>query len=89
MCRDNLVCILMGRGAPFEPELFTPCGAIPEVHVDKRLIGNSGFGGELLEVCERAFLESDGDLLLEAFGVGIALGAREIVVLSHRYHLWV
>jgi hypothetical protein len=74
------------RRPPFESQLFAPCRAVAEVHVDQRLVGKCGFIGKPFEVGECVGVQANRDLLLEAPCVWVLLRAGKVVFLPHRFH---
>jgi hypothetical protein len=58
----------VNSGAPFLH------GAVSQEQVDQVLIWHSQLGRHVLEVIYRRGIETDGDLTLELFGVGVLSG---------------
>lgn len=61
------------RLLPLHRKLFMRRGAVPQIQVDKRLVGYPAVLGKLLEIINRAIVYADSDLTLELCGVGIFL----------------
>src|SRR2546426_7441583 len=72
---------------PLQGQLPAARGAVPQIEVDERLVGNLELRGEPLEIRHRRRVESDRHRLLETTGVGVATALRKVVFASHRCHL--
>src|SRR5688572_26290922 len=68
---------------PLEAELPLRLGAVPEVEIDQRLIGDVELLGEPFEVLDGRVVQANRDALLEAARIGVLLRLRKIVVRSH------
>jgi hypothetical protein len=68
--------------SPVERRLFASVCALAKIHVHQVLVGNSRFASQVFEVIDRVRLDTNGDLLLEATRVTIALRFAEIVLSS-------
>jgi hypothetical protein len=66
-------------------DLPLPAGAVAEVKVDQMLVGDPGFNGQRLEVCNGLPVETYRDGLLQQPDIGTIppLHFVKIVVLSH------
>jgi len=80
----------LGCAGPRWPPLhaWTALGrcTLAKVVIDQRLIRHVKFIGEVFEVRQSGLVQAHRDGLLELFCVWAALGLREIVLFSHRFH---
>jgi len=52
-------------------------GAVAQIEIDQSLIGNTCFLSQTFEIIDRAFVQADGHLTLQARRVGIAAALRK------------
>jgi hypothetical protein len=72
--------------APCNGQPLASGGAVAQVQVDERLITDSGFIRQRLEVRNRPLVQPDRDLPFQALRVRVPSRFREIVFLPHRLH---
>src|SRR5712692_8008262 len=77
---------LRGR-APIHRQLASLLRTVPQVEVDQGLVWNAGEVSHSLEILDRRFVKSYGDLLLEPLSVGVLARFRKVVLLLHRLSL--
>lgn len=68
---------------PVEVEFAVRRRTVPQVQVDEALVRDAHFLGDRLEIRDRLFVETDGDLLLQLRCVWVLPRSGEVVLFAH------
>lgn len=71
------------RSGPLDFGFDVAGGAVGEVAVDERLVGQTDLGGQLFEVPHGFDIQPNGDRLLELGRIGVLRGCAEVVFVFH------